>query len=407
MELDYSKLAKGFPKPIERVYLLLGSDDALKREALAKLTEPLLDASFADFDREEMDIPPTGAGEPGEAGRAILASAGGVPLASERRVVIVTNVQRLGKEDQDVLMAGLPKLGDLTCLVLITAATEYDAGKVKGKALGTKLLTAIGKAGATVLCDAPGESGLSARANALLKSRGKTIEPAALSLILDRAKATAAERGGGGKTGDINVLVSELEKAIAYAGDRPLVTRADAAATGKDTVQENIFALMDAIGHRDARRALREADALLEAGDKPDGVAARTFVMLARHLRQLWGAKYLADQRLNGFNIKGGLPPDVQPLLSGEMLGITQRQSFLLKNLQEQARAWSYPALQSGLRRVLASDMAMKSIVSGPTLNAVAPADDPASNLRLLVVELCRKDERSHDINVTANQRGR
>ena len=113
MELDYSKLAKGFPKPIERVYLLLGSDDALKREAALKLTGPLLDPSFADFDREERDIPPTGAGEPGEAARAVLASAGGVPMASERRVVIVTSVQRLGKEDQDVLAAGLPKLGDL------------------------------------------------------------------------------------------------------------------------------------------------------------------------------------------------------------------------------------------------------------------------------------------------------
>ena len=391
MELDYSKLAKGFPKPIDRIYLMLGSDDALKREALQKLTEPLLDASFADFDREELDIPPTVSGESGDAGRAILASAGGVPMASERRVVIVTNVQRLGKEDQDVLAAGLPKLGALTCLVLVAGATEYDAGKVKGKTLGAKLLTAIGKAGATVLCDAPGESGLQARANALLKSRGKTIEPAALALILDRAKATAAERGGGGKTGDVNVLVSELEKAMAYAGDRPLVTHADAAAVGRETVQDNIFALMDAIGNRDARRALKEADALLEAGDKPDGVAARTFVMLARHLRQLWGAKYLADQRLNGFNIKGGLPPDVQPLLSGEMLGITQRQSYLLKNLQEQARVWTYPALQNGLRRVLASDFAMKGILSGPTLNATAPADDPASNLRLLVVELCRE----------------
>lgn len=375
------------------MYLFTGSDDAMKREALVKLTEPLLDASYADFDREELDIPPTGAGEPGEAGRKILASAGGVPMASERRVVVVTNVQRLGKDDQDVLAAGLPKLGSLTCLVLIAAATEYDAGKAKGKALGAKLLTALGKAGATVLCDAPGESGLTARANALLKMRGKTIEPAALALIMDRAKAAAAERGGGNKTGDINVLMSELEKAMAYAGDRAVITRDDAAAVGRETVQDNIFALMDAIGHKDARRALAEADALLEVGDKPDGVAARTFVMLARHLRQLWGAKYLADKRLNGFNIKGGLPPDVQPLLSGEMLGITLRQSFLLKNLQEQAREWSYPALQRGLRRVLASDMAMKGIVSGSTLSAHAPADDPASNLRLLVVELCRKAE--------------
>ena len=161
MELDYSKLAKGFPKPAERVYLLTGSDDALKREAVLKLTEPLLDSSFADFDREERDIPPTGAGEAGEAARAILASAGGVPMASERRVVIVTSVQRLGKEDQEVLAAGLPKLGGLSCLVLVAGATEYDAGKVKGKALGAKLLNAVAKAGASVPCDAPGDSGLS------------------------------------------------------------------------------------------------------------------------------------------------------------------------------------------------------------------------------------------------------
>ena len=32
----------------------------------------------------------------------------------------------------------------------------------------------------------------------------------------------------------------------------------------------------------------------------------------------------------------------------------------------------------------------MKSIPAGAALAATAPADDPASNLRLLVVELCR-----------------
>ena len=390
MELDYAKLAKGFPKPAERVYLLTGSDDALKREAVQKLTEPLLDASFADFDREERDIPPTGAGEAGETARAILASAGGVPIASERRVVIVTNIQRLGKDDQESLALGLAKLGELTCLVLVAGATEYDAGKVKGKTLGAKLVNAVGKNGATVLCDAPVESDLKARASAFLKGCGKTIEPAALTLITERAKATAAERGGGGRTGDINVLVHELEKVVAYSGDRPQITSEDAAAVGLHSAHDNIFALLDAVGSRDPRRALAEADALLEAGDKPDAVAARTFVMLARHLRHLWGAKYLADHRLNGFNIKGGLPPEIQAVLSGEMLGMTQRQSFLLKNLQEQARGWTWPALRGGLKRVLASDLAMKSIPPGAALAASAPAEDPASNLRLLVVELCR-----------------
>ena len=82
---------------------------------------------------------------------------------------------------------------------------------------------------------------------------------------------------------------------------------------------------------------------MLDAGDKPDAVAARTFVMLARHLRQLWGAKYLADHRLNGFNLKGGLPPDVQAVLSGEMIGITQRQSFRLKTCRSRRAAGLIP----------------------------------------------------------------
>ena len=326
---------------------MLGSDDALKREALLKLTGPLLDPSFADFDREERDIPPTGAGEAGEAARAILASAGGVPMASERRVVVVTNVHRLGKEDQDALAAGLPKLGDLSCLVLI-AGGDRVRRRVRSKAArrsGQSWSTPPPKPARRCCAMRRAKAACKSRANALLKERGKTIEPAALALIMDRAKATASERGGGGKTGDINVLLNELEKAIAHAGDRAQVTRADAVAVGLHTVQDNIFTLLDAVGHRDPRRALAEADNLLEAGDKPDGVAARTFVMLARHLRQVWGAKYLADQRLNGFNIKGGLPPEVQAVLSGEMLGITQRQSYRLKDLQEQARGWTYPAL--------------------------------------------------------------
>ena len=391
MELDYSKLAKGFPAPIQRVYLLTGSDDALKREAVVKLTTGLLDPSYAEFDREERDVPPTGAGEAGDAARAILASAGGVPMASERRVVIVTNVQRLGKEDTDLLAAGLAKVGALSCLVLVAGATEYDAGRAKARTtLAAKLVTAASKAGATVLCDAPGEAGMGMRAKALLKARGKTITPEALSLITDRAKATASERGGGGRTGDLHVLTQELEKAMAHAGDRAEVTAEDARATGRATVQDNIFALLNAVGSRDARRALAEADGLLEAGDKPDGVAARTFVMLARHLRHLWGAKYLADHRLNGFNVKNGLPPEVQAALSAEMIGLTSRQSYLLKDLQEQARGWSYPALGQGLARVLASDLVMKGIAPGRSLPTQAPADDPASNLRLLVVALCQ-----------------
>ncbi|MEO7715694.1 MAG: DNA polymerase III subunit delta [Capsulimonas sp.] len=389
MEIDYSKLgAKGFPQPAERVYLFTGSDDALKREGVARLTDPLLDPSAADFDREVRDVGSSGAED--LAATQILASAGGVPMFSERRVVVITNIQRLSKEEQDDLAAGLGKLGSLTCLVLIAAAPEYEAGKVKGRSVSTKLQNAVTKTGAVVVCDAPLAGDLKSRAAAYLKTLGKTAEPAALEVIVQRAVSAASDRGGAGKGGDLLVLHNELDKAAAYAGDRTLVTRDDALAVGTRGAEENIFALLDAVGSKDAPRALRQVEEMLRHGDKPDAVAARTFVMLARHLRMLWGAKYLAEKRITGAS-KGPLPEELQAVLSGEVIGLAMRQAYLLRSLQDQARRWSYDALRHALARVLASDMAMKGAAPIEALGATAPAgDNHAANLQLLVVALCR-----------------
>lgn len=386
MELDYSKIAaKGFPQPIGRMYLFQGSDDALKREAVARLTTPLLDESMADFDREERDAPSSAGASP-DFVRQILASAAGMPMMSERRVVVVANVQRLGKEEQETLAAGLAHLGDRSLLVLIAGAPEYEAGRVKGRsAIGAKLANAVAKTGHVVVCEAPNEGDLSARARAMAIARGKTIEPNALRCVLERAKSAAADRGGGGKGGDLLVLTNELEKLMAYVGDRETITVSDARAVGLTSVDENVFALLDAIGHRDAQRALNLADEMLSAGDKPDGVAARTFVMLARHLRLLWGAKYLAEKRVPADRV----PAEVQSLLSGEMLGITQRQSYRLRSYQDQAKGWTYSDLHNGLVRTLTSDMAMKGIAPIKEISAGAPGEDAASNLRLLVAALC------------------
>lgn len=386
MELDWARAAaKGFPKPVAQVYLFTGSDDALKREAVLALTTPLLDESMADFDREEMDIPASGEG--GEQARRILASVGSVPMLSERRVTIVTGVQKLSKPDADALAAAIPTLGALSCLVLVAGATEYEAGKIKGGTVSIKLSNAVGKAGVVVLCEAPGAADLKGRVLSLAKERGKTIAPDAVEVLTRRALEYGAARGG--KGGDINALHADMDKVLAYVGERDKVTRADALAVGVETADDNIFALLDAVGHRDAARAVAQADELLRAEGKPDGVAARTFVMLARHLRLLWGAKYLAEKRLTGDRLRGGLPPDVASVLSGEMAGLALRQSFLLRGLQDQARGWSYDALRWAQGRVLTSDMTLKGMHQLKALEIRAPGEDPASNLRLLVVELC------------------
>jgi len=392
MELDYAQLPpSGFPQPAALVYLFAGSDDALKKEGVQKLIAPLLDESSADFDREDIDVGAVSASDESWVTR-ILSSANGVAMFSERRIVVATNVQRLSKEEQESLATGVAKLGDRSCLILVAGTPEYDAGKVKAKtAIGSKLQAAVAKAGVVVTCDVPAAGDLRERAVRHLRSAGKAADPAALDIFVQRAVAAAADRGGAGKGGDVSVLTNELEKAIAYTGARTQITRDDAAAIGTRGAEENIFAMLDAVGKRDAPRALAMVDEMLRCGDKPDGVAARSYVMLARHLRMLWGAKYLGERKISA-GFRGSLPPDLQAELTGEFQGLATWQSFLLRNLQDQARAWTYPQLRDGLLRVLTSDMTMKGVPPIKPIGYMGDAgEDPAGSLKVLVASLCRK----------------
>jgi DNA polymerase-3 subunit delta len=391
MELDYSRiLEQGFPAPPAPVYLFVGNDDALKREAVARLIEPLMDPSSSDFDREDLDVGLAPLMD-GSWTTRILSSAAGVAMFSERRIVVVSNVQRLGKEEQDALAIALGKALARSCLILIAGTPEYDAGRIKSRsAVTAKLQAAVAKAGTVVTCDVASAGDLKSRATGFLRVVGKAAEPVALDIFVQRAVAVASDRGGSGKGGDLNVLINELEKAIAYTGSRSLITRADALAVGTRGAEENIFVMLDAVGKRDLAGAVAQVDEMLRCGDKPDGVAARSFVMLARHLRLLWGAKYLAERRI-GAGSKNALPPDIQSELTAELQGLATRQSYLLRSLQEQAKRWTYAQLRRGLMRILESDLAMKGVPPIKPIGYTGGAgEDSAANLRILVVELCR-----------------
>ena len=379
MELNYTAVARsGFAQPAKRVYLFVGGDDALKREAVSRLIAPLLDPSSADFDREVFEI---GVDANADQAQNILSAAAGAPMFSERRVVVVNNVQRMSKEEQEVLAAGLSRVCELSCLILVAGAPEYEGGRPKSRtAVSAKLQTAAGKAGDVVICDPPAAADLKSRAVEILRERGKTAEPAALEVLARTAVIASADRGGGGKSGDVLVLTHELEKMIAYVGDRARITQADALAVTSRGSEENIFALLDAVGQKNAPKALAQIDAMMSAGERPDGVTARALVMLARQLRMIYAAKFLGEK-------KG---EDVQDLLSGELLGLANRQAFLLRSLQEQGRKWTYDQLRMGLRRVLAGDMSLKGVppISGLAYNADS-GQDPEGNIRTLVIALC------------------
>jgi DNA polymerase III delta subunit len=172
-------------------------------------------------------------------------------------------------------------------------------------------------------------------------------------------------------------------------GDAPEITLRDARELIQVFGEENIFQLLDAVGARDPKAALAKTDAMLEGDEKADGVAARTFVMLQRHFRLMSLAKYLGEQHVPP---KGALPAEIKEILSGELIGFATGQAYRLQQYGRQAARFTWDELRKGTERILLSDMMMKGIAPGTSISVSAPSvgDDPATNLRLLVVDLCR-----------------
>jgi DNA polymerase-3 subunit delta len=381
-----SKNSAGLLAPLARVYLLLGGDDALKREATEQLLEAGLDPGFADFDRETIDLGAGGnAAEDGEDPCVqILSAAGSAPFGSPRKVVIVRSVQRLAKDRQDTLAAGLAKLGALTLLILVADAPEYEAGRSKGRQVENALRKAVASAGTVVVCDALQAGDLRSRARNLIQESGKTADEAAISALVAKASSASAAPGAGG---DLNTLAQETQKLVTYAGERPHITAADAAILITQSPDESIFPLLDAVGARNTKKALELTEALLDSDDKPDAVTARTLVMLQRHFRLLSLAKCLAERRIPP---KGGLPEDVKELLSGELAGFAASQAYRMPAYARQAAGFSWEELERAMARILASDLAMKGIAPAKSLGQESPSgsDEPAANLRLLILSL-------------------
>ncbi len=380
--------AKNFsPTQLSSIYLVTGSDDSLKREIVTRLLTLGLDPDFADFDRETIDFGAGSSAPDGEADPAprILSAAGMAPFMSPRRVVVVTGVQRLTKERQGALAAGIKQLGNLSLLIMVADAPEFEGGRPKGRQLETTFKKAVAVAGTVVNCDTPQPADLKQRAAALLASFNKTPEPGVVDAIAEHAAAVSANAGSGA----VATLTRECEKLRTYVGERETITKADAEELMPDVAEENIFRLLDAVGARNVKQAMDYVDAMLAANDRADGVAARTLVMLQRHMRMLMLGKFAAENRIDAKS--GGLSSDMKDLLSSELLSTMTGQSYRVSAYSRQAAKFTWDDLIWSTSRILATDLTMKGIRPPDSLGATSPVsgDDPASALRLLVAQLC------------------
>ena len=246
---------------LKPVYLIYGSEELLLERAVARLRGRLAEVADLDFNFDHFDATTTTADD-------IVAAANTMPFMSDRRLVVVRDVDRMSAEDQGKLAEYAKDPAENTCLVLV--ATKI--------AKNTKLYKAVAALGGASEYAAPTRSEYPSKVVGLFKEKGRKIG-------MDAAKSMVDSVGM-----DLRKLATEVDKIIAFAGDATTLSRADVEAVLASAAPTRVFDFLDAWGGRDGKRALKLLSDLLSEGETLLGIHA----MSMRHLRQLISVRALS-----------------------------------------------------------------------------------------------------------------
>jgi DNA polymerase-3 subunit delta len=334
------------------IYLLV--DDLAGRARLAELVARLGDPSAASLNTSTFDGARFEIGE-------VQAACEALPFLADRRLVVVRGALarsasasgaaggsdgrggargRGGSGGETGLVEYLERVPEHADLVLL----EGDMPAASGAAV--KAVEALAKSGrAEIVRDLPlDEAGATQFARDRARALGGGIDGDAAMALVD---AVGTDR---------RALVREIEK-LTLLADRRAVSVDDVRALTRAIDQGRIFELVDAIGARNARVAVRSWRTLLRAGEDPH----RLLAMVARQFRLLIQAADLGAR---------GVPPPG----AASALGVPPR---VAGAMMQQARAWPPGGLEAVYRRIVLMDEESK--IGGPEL-------EPA--LEALILEL-------------------
>ncbi|MDD5723304.1 MAG: DNA polymerase III subunit delta [Syntrophales bacterium] len=263
---------------------------------------------------------------------------------------------------EDVLKGDIP-VGN--CLVMTAAAVDKRKRLFKG----------ITDTGAVLsFSRIKGESGrknlLLDRVAEALAKRGKNIAPDALIAL---GKKTSFE---------LRDSLQEIEKLVAYVGDRHTIGRDDIDAVVEKTAEDSVFDLTSALVEKDADAALRTLQHLLDHGVNHILI----LTMIAREVRFLLQAHILLESgnipafrpRMDYGGFQAGVYPALKTMAKRKGTWLATQHPYVIYNALKNAGRFSREELVRYVNRLADLDLAMKS--SGI---------DPGLALRRLLMDIC------------------
>lgn len=243
---------------IPAVLLFIGQDPYSKDRAVESLGKDISKGIPEDL---EYKIFRGTDADPGE----ILDYIKTTPLFSEKRLILIRDAGRMSHEGIGLLEGALKNLARSTCLVfdleddfilkdhpiLANAASVKTFGELKGRELISW-------------------------ASDLVSSRsGKSIDADAIRLLAELKGSIPID------------LVGELEKLMAFTGERNTIKSSDVEEVVGRSVSASAFDLSWEIGRKDASGALRLASDLMRSGKRPHEIVGILSWHLKRVLRAL------------------------------------------------------------------------------------------------------------------------
>lgn len=301
------------------IFALIGEEALLLRRALDKLLAERVEPAAKEFNFDILE------GNEVET-RKLADLVGQLPMMAQRRVVLVRNAQALKKGEMEGLTELLPKVPESTDLIFV-------AEKADGRTSFWQKVSKLGKVRDFKPVDAREAPGWATE-----EARG-----AGYTLDFQAAQWMVSALGN-----DLSTLQSALEKIYLHKDKDKRITLADVEACVTAVSWRSIFDLTDAVGQRNAERALRLYRRMETAGESPIALLA----LISRHFRILSKVKE---------GDTGGVPP------------------FFLKDYQRQASAFDASRLEDKREKIFHTDWALKS----------SPIDNNLLFERLLL-ELCR-----------------
>ena len=313
------------------LYLLRGDDSARFREYIARFKAGLGDQDTADLNTSLLDGDSLNL-------NALVADAMAVPFLASRRLVIVENarafLRKHTKDKKDSVVQLLNTLPETTALVLLVDDQIIKRG---GKAFWEnsksydwlqEWISKNPERGILVDCSLPDQKDMPFWIRRQCKEKGGEIENSA-SVMLAEYVGNDTLRAG-----------HELDKLIAYVGENASIRAEDVVLLTAQDQEGDIFAMVDALGERNGKKAMEQFLLLTEKSDVMELTG-----MIHRQFRLLIQAREVMDE--------GGRVDTVQNEL--------KVMPFIAKKLYQQASRFSMAQLVDIFGRLLTIDEEMKT----------------------------------------------